>query len=67
MDLFHLSFLYRPGALKKTPEDKKIVYMIIAFIIMIAIVFIISAILMSIFGGMIGYGIGYNRFGRFGM
>lgn len=46
------------GPLKKTPDDKKVVYMIVAFIIMIALVFIISAILMSIFGGMIGYGIG---------
>ena len=55
------------GPLKKTPEDKKVVYMIVAFVIMIAIVFIISAILMAIFGGMIGYGVGYGRFGRFGM
>jgi Yip1-like protein len=55
------------GPLKKTPEDKKVVYMIVAFIIMIAIVFIISAILMAIFGGLIGYGIGNGRFNRFGM
>lgn len=55
------------GPLKKTPEDKKVVYMIVAFIIMIAIVFIISAILMGIFGGLIGYGIGYDHYGRFGM
>lgn len=57
--LFYLGL----GPLKKTPEDKKIVYMIIAFIIMVAFVFIISAILMAIFGGMIGYGVGYSRFG----
>lgn len=55
------------GTLKKTPEDKKVGYMIVAFIIMIAVVFIISAILMAIFGGMIGYGLGYGRYGRFGM
>lgn len=55
------------GPLKKTPEDKKVVYMIVAFIIMIAVLFIISAILMAIFGGLIGYGIGYGRFNRFGM
>ncbi|HSV09996.1 MAG TPA: Yip1 family protein [Hanamia sp.] len=55
------------GPLKKTPEDKKVVYMIVAFIIMIAVVFIISAILMAIFGGLIGYGLGYGHFGRFGM
>ncbi|MEO8719917.1 MAG: Yip1 family protein [Ginsengibacter sp.] len=51
------------GPMKKTPEDKKIVYMIVAFVVMIAIVFIISAILMGIFGGLIGYG----SFDRFGM
>lgn len=55
------------GPLKKTPEDKKVVYMIVAFIIMIAVLFIISAILMAIFGGLIGYGMGYGRFNRFGM
>lgn len=55
------------GPMKKTPEDKKIVYMILAFIIMIAIVFIVSAILMAIFGGLIGYGIGYGGDRRFGM
>jgi hypothetical protein len=37
--------------------------MIVAFIIMIALVFIISTILMAIFGGLIGYGYGYSRFG----
>ena len=55
------------GTLKKTPEDKKVVYMIVAFIIMIAIVFIISAILMAIFSGIIGNGMGYGGYGRFGM
>ncbi|HXR82885.1 MAG TPA: Yip1 family protein [Hanamia sp.] len=55
------------GPLKKTPEDKKIAYMIVAFIIMFALVFLISAILMAIFGDLIGYGLGYGRFGRFGM
>ncbi len=53
--------------LKKTPEDKKVVYMIVAFIVMIAVLFIISAVLMAIFGGLIGYGIGPARFNRFGI
>jgi Yip1 domain len=33
------------GPLKKTPEDKKVVYMIVAFLIMIALYFILVAIL----------------------
>ena len=44
------------GVLKKTPEDKKVVYMIVAIIVMIAITFIISAILMAVFASIIGFG-----------
>lgn len=44
------------GVLKKTPEDKKVVYMVVAFIVMIAISFIISAILMAVFAGAMGAG-----------
>lgn len=36
------------GPLKKTPEDKKVVYMLIAYIIWIAIYFILAAILTAI-------------------
>ena len=36
------------GPLKKTPEDKKVVYMIVAFVIMIALYFILVAILGAI-------------------
>jgi hypothetical protein len=36
------------GSLKKTPEDKKVVYMIVAFLIMIVLYFIIVAILGAI-------------------
>ena len=36
------------GPLKKTPEDKKVVYMIVAFLIMIALYFILVAILGAI-------------------
>ena len=36
------------GPLKKTPEDKKVVYMIVAFVIMIALYFILVAILGTI-------------------
>jgi len=55
------------GPLKKTPDDKKVIYMVVGIIIMIAIGFIISAILMGIFGGLIGYGVGYPAYDRFGM
>jgi hypothetical protein len=55
------------GPLKKTPEDKKIVYMVVAIIIMIVVGFIISAILMAIFGGLTGIGAGYPPNSRFGM
>ncbi len=56
------------GPLKKTPEDKKVVYMIVAFIVMIVIGFVIAAILMAIFGGIIGFGAyGVNGLGRYGM
>ena len=53
------------GVLKKTPEDKKVVYMVVAFIVMIAITFIITAILMAIFAGIIG--VGAMSRGVFGM
>jgi uncharacterized protein (DUF2062 family) len=42
------------GPLKKTPEDKKVVYLIVAFIIMIASYFIITAIIGAIIFGVIG-------------
>jgi Yip1 domain len=44
------------GPLKKTPEDKKVVYMIVAFVIMIAVYFIISAILGAILFASLGFG-----------
>ena len=48
------------GTMKKTPEDKKIIYMIVAFVIMMAIYFIIAAILgvilLGILGGTAGLG-----------
>ena len=47
------------GPIKKTPEDKKIVYMIIAFVIMLAIYFLLAAILGAIvvvaLGGVAGF------------
>lgn len=44
------------GPLKKTPEDKKVVYMIVAFVIMIAIYFIVAAILGAILFAAFGFG-----------
>ncbi len=36
------------GPLKKTPEDKKVVYMVVAFLIMIVLYFVVAAILGAI-------------------
>ncbi|MFM6925443.1 MAG: Yip1 family protein [Ferruginibacter sp.] len=44
------------GPLKKTPEDKKIVYMIVAFLIMIAINLILVAILTGVLFAALGMG-----------
>ena len=41
------------GPLKKTPEDKKVVYMIVAFLIMIVLYFVVAAVLgMILFAAM---------------
>jgi len=42
------------GPLKKTPEDKKVVYMIVAFLIMIVLYFILVAILGAILFAALG-------------
>lgn len=42
------------GPLKKTPEDKKVVYMIVAFLIMIVLYFILVAILGAIIFAAVG-------------
>jgi Yip1 domain len=42
------------GPLKKTPEDKKVVYMIVAFLIMIVLYFILVAILTAIIFAVVG-------------
>ncbi|MEO7045217.1 MAG: Yip1 family protein [Ferruginibacter sp.] len=44
------------GPMKKTPEDKKVVYILVAYIIMIAIYFIIAAILGAIIFAALGTG-----------
>ncbi|CAN5892535.1 Yip1 family protein [soil metagenome] len=44
------------GPLKKTPEDKKIVYMIVSFLVMIAIYFVVVAILGAVLFAMFGLG-----------
>ncbi len=43
------------GPLKKTPEDKKIVYMLVAFLIMIVLYFILVAILGAILYSAMGF------------
>jgi Yip1 domain len=45
------------GPLKKTPEDKKVVYMLVAYVIWIAIYFILVAILGAILFSLFGLGV----------
>ncbi|MEP6615023.1 MAG: Yip1 family protein [Ginsengibacter sp.] len=44
------------GPLKKTPEDKKVLYMIVAFLVMLIIGFIVSYILGRLLLNSLGYG-----------
>jgi Yip1 domain. len=44
------------GPLKKTPEDKKVVYMIVAFLVILLIGFVVSYILGMLFLRAMGYG-----------
>lgn len=44
------------GPLKKTPEDKKVVYLIVAYVILIALYFVITAILGAILFAALGMG-----------
>jgi Yip1 domain len=43
------------GPLKKTPEDKKIIYLLVAFLVMIGVTLIIGAILGGILFAIIGF------------
>lgn len=42
------------GPLKKTPDDKKVVYMIVAFVVMIVLYFVVAAILGAVLYGAMG-------------
>jgi len=46
------------GPLKKTPEDKKVVYLVVVYVILIAIYFVIAAILGAILFAALGVGMG---------
>jgi hypothetical protein len=45
------------GPLKKTPEDKKIVYMLVVYVILIVIYFILIAVLGAILFAAMGFGV----------
>ncbi len=51
------------GPLKKTPEDKKVIYLLVAFLVMIGVTIVISAILGTIIFATMGLG----AMGRMGM
>ncbi len=44
------------GPLKKTPEDKKVVYLILSYVVIIAVYFILMAVLGLVIFGMFGLG-----------
>ena len=44
------------GPLKNTPEDKKVIYLLVAFLVMIGVTLIISAVLGAILFASIGFG-----------
>jgi hypothetical protein len=44
--------------MKKTPEDQKIGYIVVSILVLIAVHFVIGMILSSVFGGMMGIGMG---------
>lgn len=46
------------GPLKKTPEDKKVVYLIVAFLIMIVLYFVVAAILGAVLYAAVGMSAG---------
>lgn len=51
------------GPLKKTPEDKKIVYILVCYVIMIAISVILAAVLGAVlYATMVGSGYSYSRY-----
>ena len=50
------------GPLKKTPEDKKIVYMVVAFLIMIVLYLVLVAILTAVLFATLGMGAGGGLF-----
>jgi membrane associated rhomboid family serine protease len=44
------------GPIKKTPEDKKVVYMVISFIVMAGVYFVLMGILVAVFAAVMGLG-----------
>lgn len=44
------------GPLKKTPEDKKVIYLLVAFLVMIAVTLIVAAVLGAILFAAFGFG-----------
>ena len=44
------------GPLKKTPEDKKIIYLLVAFLVMIGVTLVVGAILGTLLFASFGFG-----------
>jgi hypothetical protein len=54
------------GPMKKTPEDKKVVYLVVSIIVIIVVSIVIELIMGLILGNIFGVGT-YGGYGRFGM
>jgi len=53
------------GPIKKTPEDKKVVYLLVTFLALIVVYALIGMILTRLL--MPAFGIGYGSYGSYGM
>ena len=54
------------GPMKKTPEDKKVVYLIVSILVMIVVFIVVGLILGKILGSIFNIGL-LGDYGRFGM
>ncbi|MEP7163265.1 MAG: Yip1 family protein [Ferruginibacter sp.] len=54
------------GPMKKTPEDKKVIYLLVSIVILIVISILIGFIMAKLLGSIFGFG-DLGEYGRFGM
>ena len=54
------------GPMKKTPEDKKVVYLIVSILVMIVVFIVVGLVLGKILGSIFNIGL-LGDYGRFGI